>query len=101
MVTGEGEQRFKEELNRASAAGELRVIVDFSEVPYIDSSVLGQLVHGFTIMKKAGGALKLVNPSRRIMDLLKLTRLITIFDVFNDRAEAIASWTSHSSKGSV
>ncbi len=94
MVTGEGEQRFKDELNRASAAGELRVVVDLSEVPYIDSSVLGQLVHGFTLLKKEGGALKLVNPSRRVMDLLKLTRLITIFDVFKSREEAIASWNT-------
>ena len=92
MVTGDGEQQFKEELNRASAGGELQVIVDFSEVPYIDSSVLGQLVHGYTLMKKAGGALKLVNPSRRVMDLLKLTRLITIFEVFETRDEAISSW---------
>ena len=43
-------------------------------------------------MKKAGGALKLVNPSRRVMDFLKLTRLITIFEVFETRDEAISSW---------
>ena len=100
MVTGEGEQRFKDELNRASAGGERRVIIDFTNVPYIDSSVLGQLVHGYTILKKDGGTLKLVNPSRRVMDLLKLTRLNTIFEIFDTREAAVSSWKRNSSKNS-
>lgn len=93
MITGEADIRLKEELDKLLRTGDFRVVVDFTSVPYIDSSVLGQLVHGYSMMKKQGGALKLLNPSQRILDLLSLTRLITIFEIFQSSEEALASWT--------
>ncbi len=92
MVTGDADVRLKEAFDKILRGGGARVVVDFSTVPYIDSSVLGQLVHGYSLLKKRGGGLKLLNPPRRILDLLSLTRLITIFEIFQDRAEALKSW---------
>ena len=92
LTTGEGDHRIKRELDRLLRSGNTRVVVDLSQVPYIDSSVLGQLVHGYSTMKKEGGALKLLNPPKRIMDLLSLTRLITVFEIFENRAEVLSSW---------
>lgn len=92
MVTGDGDVRLKAEFEKLISGGHFRVVLDFSEVPYIDSSVLGQLVHGYSLLKKNGGSLKFVSPTRRILDLLTLTRLITVFEIYSTRAEAAASW---------
>lgn len=92
MVVGDGDSRLKEELDKLRSSGVAQVVVDFSKVPYIDSSVLGQLVHGYTLLKSEGGGLKLLNPCRRITDLLTITRLITVFEIFKSREEALASY---------
>ncbi len=92
LLAGQGDVELKEELEKLREAGHLRVVVDFSSVPYIDSSILGQLVHGYSVLKKQGGGLKLLNPCKRIVDVLSLTRLITVFEIFNTREEAVASW---------
>lgn len=93
MVTGEPENQLKRQLELARLHGS-RVIVDLSAVPYIDSSVLGQLVYGHSQLKKMGGGLRLVGPSKRIRDLLSLTRLITVFEIFEDRPSALRGWTN-------
>ena len=92
MVSGDGDQELRDELARLIEAGHYRVAVDFSRVPYIDSSVLGQLVHGYAQLKQLGGTLKITCPSQRIRGLLELTRLITVFEVFSDREELLNSW---------
>ncbi|MEE8585476.1 MAG: STAS domain-containing protein [Acidobacteriota bacterium] len=94
LLAGQGDSELKEELDRLRIEGKKRVVVDFSQVPYIDSSILGQLVHGYSVLKKEGGGLKLLSPSKRIIDVLTLTRLITVFEIFQNRDEAIASWSS-------
>ena len=96
MVTGEGDVRLREEVERLFNEGCLRIVVDFSQVPYIDSSVLGQLVYGYSLMRENGGNLKILSPSPRIKDLLDVTRLATVFDIFTDRTEAVESWSSES-----
>lgn len=92
MLAGEGDIRLKEEFDWLQKAGNTRVILDLSEVPYFDSSVLGQLVHSHAILTKAGGGLKLASPSERISGVLSLTRLISVFDVYHSREDALASW---------
>jgi anti-sigma B factor antagonist len=94
MLAGEGDVRLKQELDRLRSQGKVRVVVDLAAVPYIDSSVLGQLAHGFSLLKKEGGALKLVNPSKRVTDLLSLTRLISVFQIYRSRQEAVDAWPS-------
>lgn len=92
LLAGKGDRELKEELDNLKSQGKLKVVVDFSDVPYIDSSILGQLVHGYSELSKRGGGLKLVKPSKRISEVLALTRLDTVFEIFPSRSEAIASW---------
>ncbi|HSR51840.1 MAG TPA: STAS domain-containing protein [Acidobacteriota bacterium] len=92
LLAGQGDAELKAEMERLIEEGQRRIAVDFSDVPYIDSSILGQLVHGYSILKKEGGALKLLNPSKRIVDVLNLTRLISVFEVYEDKHKLIESF---------
>jgi len=92
MVTGEADQQLRETLEQLCEQGDTRVVVNFSQVPYIDSSVLGQLVYGYSLLRENGGDLKILTPSPRIKDLLEVTRLVSVFEIFEDQEEAVSSW---------
>lgn len=92
LVAGEGDERIRQELDWVHKSGNTRVILDLSDVAYLDSSVLGQLVRSHSVLGKAGGGLRLVNPSQRVTDILTLTQLITIFEIYPSREEALAGW---------
>ncbi len=66
--------------------------MNLAGVGYIDSSGIGELVSSFTAVKKEGGTLKLLKLTQKIQDLLAITKLLTVFDVFDDEAEALASF---------
>lgn len=82
----------RERISQLAAAGKSKVVVDLAGVDYIDSTGLGILVICFTSLKKAGGALKLVNPNKRNVELLLLTKLHTVFEVFMEVQEAVNSF---------
>lgn len=82
----------RERVNEQIAAGKLKLILDLAEVDYIDSTGLGSMVICFTSMKKAGGLLKLVNLNKRNIELLVLTKLHSIFEVFSDEQDAVNSF---------
>lgn len=82
----------REKIAASSAAGKHNVVVDLGAVEYIDSTGLGILVICFTSLKKQGGALKLVNPNKRNVELLLLTKLHTVFEVFNEVQDAVNSF---------
>ncbi len=82
----------REKVNEVAAAGHVNVLLNLEHVEYIDSTGLGALVICFTSLKKAGGALKLVNPNKRNIELLLLTKLHTIFEVFADEQDAVNSF---------
>ena len=82
----------REKVTQLSAAGKFKVVIDLSNVEYIDSTGLGILVICFTSLKKQGGALKLVNPNKRNVELLLLTKLHTVFEVFNEVPDAVNSF---------
>ena len=82
----------REKVTEVAAAGHVNVLLNLEHVEYIDSTGLGALVICFTSLKKAGGALKLVNPNKRNVELLLLTKLHTIFEVFNDEQDAVNSF---------
>jgi anti-sigma B factor antagonist len=82
----------REQCSVVAAAGNVNVILNLENVEYIDSTGLGALVICFTSLKKAGGALKLVNPNKRNVELLLLTKLHTIFEVFADEQDAVNSF---------
>ena len=75
--------------------GRRRFILDMGRVRYVDSTGLGTLVQSFSAVKNRGGALRLVNVTRRLNDLLVLARLLTVFDCFDTEAEAVASFEAH------
>ncbi|PYT10916.1 MAG: anti-anti-sigma factor [Acidobacteria bacterium] len=91
LTVGES-SRMREKVNQVVAGGHLKVILDMKHVDYIDSTGLGSMVICFTTLKKAGGALKLVNLNKRNIELLLLTKLHTIFEVFSDEQEAVNSF---------
>ena len=82
----------REKIAAVVAAGKHNVVVDLGAVDYIDSTGLGILVICFTSLKKQGGALKLVNPNKRNVELLLLTKLHTVFEVFNEDQDAVNSF---------
>jgi anti-sigma B factor antagonist len=82
----------REKVSAIATAGHVNVLLNLEHVEYIDSTGLGALVICFTSLKKAGGALKLVNPNKRNVELLLLTKLHTIFEVFNDEQDAVNSF---------
>jgi anti-sigma B factor antagonist len=82
----------REKINQLSGAGKYKIVIDLSNVEYIDSTGLGILVICFTSLKKNGGALKLVNPNKRNVELLLLTKLHTVFEVFNEVQDAVNSF---------
>jgi anti-sigma B factor antagonist len=82
----------REKVTQLAAAGRFKIVVDLGGVDYIDSTGLGILVICFTSLKKQGGALKLVNPNKRNVELLLLTKLHTVFEVFNEVQDAVNSF---------
>lgn len=82
----------RDKVSAIAAQGHVNVVLNLENVEYIDSTGLGALVICFTSLKKAGGALKLVNPNKRNVELLLLTKLHTIFEVFSDDQDAVNSF---------
>lgn len=82
----------REKVNEVAAKGHFNVILDLAQVDYIDSTGLGSMVICFTTIKKAGGVLKLLHLNKRNIELLLLTKLHTIFEVFSDEQDAINSF---------
>lgn len=74
------------------AKGQKKVLLNLGEVSYIDSSGIGELVSGFTTVANQGGQLKLLGLTKRVKDLLQITKLYTVFEVHDDEAAAIRSF---------
>jgi anti-sigma B factor antagonist len=72
--------------------GERRVLLNLADVKYIDSSGLGELVAGFTTLQKSGGELKILRLTERVRELMVITKLLTVFEVFDDEQEAVKSF---------
>jgi anti-sigma B factor antagonist len=91
-LTVGGASDLREKVSAETAAGSLQQILNLKEVEYIDSTGLGTMVICFMAVQKAGGILKLVNLNRRNVELLILTKLSTVFQIFNEEQEAINSF---------
>jgi anti-sigma B factor antagonist len=92
IVAGEGADRLRERLKALADAGPSNVILNLADVDYIDSSGLGALVMSFSALRKGEGMLKLLNLTRRNVELLVLTKLETVFEVFDDEQSAVNSF---------
>lgn len=91
LTAGES-NAIREKVDRAIAAGHFNMIFDLSQVEYVDSTGLGGMVICYTSLKRHGGMLKLVNPNKRNVELLALTKLHTIFEVFPEVQDAVNSF---------
>lgn len=94
IVLGEGDVQVKERIKDLLSDGQRRILLNLANVNYIDSAGLGTLIGSYTTVKRDGGSLKLVNLTKRIQDLLAITKLITVFETFDNEAEALASYNS-------
>jgi len=91
ITLGEGAVTLREVLQKLLETGERKIVMNLAEVDYVDSGGLGELVTAFTTVRAHGGQLKLLNLTRRIQDLLQITKLLTVFDSFDSETEAIKS----------
>lgn len=92
ITLGEGSSTFRDAIKDLVTKGEKKVLLNLGDVSYIDSSGIGELVSGFTTLSNAGGRLKLLNLTKRVQDLLQITKLYTVFEVFDDEAAGLASF---------
>jgi len=92
ITLGEGSSVIRDEMHALTDRGIKKVLLNLGDVTYIDSSGIGELVSGYTTMTNAGGTLKLLNLTKRVKDLLQITKLYTVFDVYEDEAHAVRSF---------
>ena len=92
ITLGEGASTFRDTVRELAAGGHKKMLLNLGEVSYIDSSGIGEMVSGFTTVANQAGQLKLLNLTKRVKDLLQITKLYTVFEVFDDEAAAIRSF---------
>lgn len=92
LTVGEPVSSLREKIRELADDGKVNVVLNLEGVDYIDSTGLGGLVISFTTLKKAGGALKILNLSKRNVELLILTKLTTVFELFGDEQDAVNSF---------
>src|SRR6266850_2470368 len=92
ITLGEGSVVLRDTIREILGKGEKKILLNLGDVTYIDSSGIGELVSAFTAVRKEGGELKLLNLTKKVHDLLQITKLYTVFDVKDDEAAAISSF---------
>ena len=92
MTRNEGYGSVKERIGALLAGGHRRLLLNLSDVPYMDSSCVGELVSAFITVRNHGGALELVGATSRIMELLTIAKRDTVFEIFDSEKTAIASF---------
>ncbi|MGD1091148.1 MAG: STAS domain-containing protein [Bryobacteraceae bacterium] len=92
ITLGEGASTFRDKVRELVGSGNKKLLLNLGEVSYIDSSGIGEMVSGFTTVTNQGGVVKLLNLTKRVKDLLQITKLYTVFEVFEDEATAVRSF---------
>jgi anti-sigma B factor antagonist len=92
ITLGEGTMAIRNTVREVLKNGGKKIVLNLAEVNYIDSSGIGELVSSFTTVTNQGGQLKLLKLTKKIQELLAITKLLTVFQVFNDEQEAVASF---------
>src|SRR5205085_10681433 len=92
MTLGEGDELLKDKINSLIQQDKKQLLLNLEGVPYIDSAGLGEIVRTYTTVSRQGGKLKVLNLTKRIQDLLAITKLLTVFDTYDSEAEAIKSY---------
>ena len=92
IVLGEGSSILRETVRDFSAGGHKKILLNLADVSYIDSSGLGALVSAYTSLTSQQGQIKLLNLTSKVRDLLQITKLLTVFEVFSDESAAVKSF---------
>ena len=94
VTLGEGDEMLKDKVNSLVNQGNKKIVLNLAEVPYIDSAGLGEIVRTYTTVSRQGGNLKLLNLTKRITDLLSITKLLTVFETYDSENDAIRSFSA-------
>jgi len=92
ITLGEGSVVLRDTIRDLIGKGNKKILLNLGDVTYIDSSGIGELVSAFTAVRRAGGELKLLNLTKKVHDLLQITKLYTVFDIKDDEATAIKAF---------
>ncbi len=93
LTIGEGDELLKERISNLIQQGHRNLLLNLEGVPYVDSAGLGEIVRTYTTVSRQGGKLKLVNLTKRITDLLAITKLLTVFETYESEDEAVKSFS--------
>jgi len=93
ITLGEGSVTLRDAVRELLNRGQKKILLNLADVSYIDSSGIGELVSGFTTVTNQGGQLKLLNLTKKVHDLLQITKLYTVFEVHTDEPSAIRSFS--------
>jgi anti-sigma B factor antagonist len=94
VTLGEGDELLKDKVNNLVNQGYKKIILNLAEVPYVDSAGLGEIVRTYTTVSRQGGSLKLLSLTKRITDLLSITKLLTVFETFDSESDAVKSFAT-------
>ncbi len=92
VLIGEGDELLREKVNGLVEGGKTKIVLNLAEVPYVDSAGLGEIVRCYTTVSRKDGKLKLLNLTKRIQDLLSITKLLTVFESFDNEEGAVKSF---------
>src|SRR6187455_3238505 len=93
MTMGEGDELLKDKINSLLLQGRKKIVLNLEGVPYVDSAGLGEIVRTYTSVSRQNGSLKLVNLTKRITDLLSITKLLTVFETFESEQDALKTFS--------
>jgi anti-sigma B factor antagonist len=92
ITLGEGSATLRKTIRELTEGGEKKILLSLYDVDYIDSSGIGELVSAYTTVRNAGGELKLLHLTKRVHDILQITRLFTVFDVQTEESAAVRAF---------
>jgi anti-sigma B factor antagonist len=92
IVIGEGDDALREAVTKLVDGGVTKLLLNLADVPYVDSAGLGEIVRCYTTVSRKGGRLKLINLTKKIQDLLSITKLLTVFETFDTEDEGVQSF---------
>ena len=92
ILIGEGDDALRDAVTRVVESGKTKILLNLAEVPYVDSAGLGEIVRCYTTVSRKGGRLKLINLTKKIQDLLAITKLLTVFETYDHEDEAVKSF---------
>ena len=92
VTLGEGDELLKDKVNSMVNQGHKKIVLNLAEVPYIDSAGLGEIVRTYTTVSRQGGSLKLLGLTKRITDLLSITKLLTVFETYESETRPVLDY---------